>query len=38
MYTSVAGTAKLSGVTFVGAPGSTFKIDLSGDGIDESKP
>lgn len=38
IFSSNAGTAKVEGVTFTGAPGSTFKIDFSGDGIDETKP
>jgi hypothetical protein len=38
IYSSYGGTAKIDGVTFTGAPGSTFKINLGGDGIDNSKP
>lgn len=29
--------AKISGVKFTGAPGSTFKIKFEGNGIDETK-
>lgn len=37
IFTSLGGAAQISGISFTGAPGSTFKINFAGDGIDESK-
>lgn len=33
-----AGMAKFDGIAFTGAPGSTFRFGVDGDGIDETKP
>lgn len=32
-----AGMTSATGLSFVGAPGSTFKVSFDGNGIDESK-
>lgn len=38
VYNALSGMAKISNVSFTGAPGSTFKIGFDGNGIDSSKP
>jgi hypothetical protein len=38
LYTADNGMAKISGIYFTGAPGSTYKIAFEGNGIDEDKP
>lgn len=35
---ATGGAAKFEGISFTGAPGSTFKFSIEGDGIDEAKP
>lgn len=37
-FTALAGAALINGISFTGAPGSTFKVNFNGDGIDTSKP
>ena len=37
-YIASGGVAKISGVRFIGTPGSTFKIRFKGTAIDEGLP